>query len=162
LAPRVVLDHLVSLEKHPDAGIQHFSGTARYSHSVELDPTTLSPGKRLWVDLGKVNGIAEVFINGRSLGILWGPPYVVDITSAARPGSNDFSIAVTGTWRNRLIGQAKYHGTPPSPLSIGGGVTPALSTDLKFSGSEPLSPFGLVGPVRVGNSVIREVSADHR
>jgi hypothetical protein len=45
-----------------------------------------------------------VKVNGHDLGVLWHPPFVVDVTESLAPGQNHFEIAVTNTWHNRLIG----------------------------------------------------------
>jgi hypothetical protein len=49
-----------------------------------------------------------VWLNGKYLGILWKPPFRVDITSAARPGLNRLVVHVTNLWVNRLIGDEQY------------------------------------------------------
>ena len=47
--------------------------------------------------LGRVHFVAEVYLNGKSLGILWKPPFRVDITHAAKPGKNKLVIEVANT-----------------------------------------------------------------
>jgi hypothetical protein len=43
-------------------------------------------------------------VNGQDLGILWKPPFRVNITDAAKPGMNKLVVKVTNLWPNRLIG----------------------------------------------------------
>ena len=64
----------------------------------------MGAGRSLWLDLGRVKNLAEVSLNGKPLGILWKPPFRVDITGAAQPGKNKLEIKVTNLWPNRLIG----------------------------------------------------------
>ena len=48
------------------------------------------PGAEVILDLGAVKEIAEVEVNGKAIGgILWKPPFIVDVTPALKPGSND-------------------------------------------------------------------------
>ena len=94
------LDSLISWSAHPDPALKHFSGTALYASSFEI---TDAPS-RVTLDLGRVEIIAELKINGKSLGILWKPPYQVDITSAVIVGKNQLEISVVNLWINRLIG----------------------------------------------------------
>ncbi|MCX6621618.1 MAG: hypothetical protein NTY38_11190 [Acidobacteria bacterium] len=45
-------------------------------------------------------------MNGHDLGILWKPPFRVEITCAVKPGSSSLEIMVINLWPNRLIGDA--------------------------------------------------------
>jgi len=58
----------------------------------------------VYLDLGRVQVIAEVKLNGRDLGILWKPPFRADLTVAAKAGANDLEVRVVNLWPNRLIG----------------------------------------------------------
>lgn len=100
----VTMDSLISLSEHATAGVRYFSGTATYSKTFELPAEKMVPGTRWILDLGQVENIAEVFLNGVQLGILWKPPFAVDITTAAKPGTNHLEVQVTNQWINRLIG----------------------------------------------------------
>ena len=82
----IVLPELVSLHKHAEAGVRYFSGTATYSKTLPVSADAVAHGKRLYVDLGRVEVLAEIRMNGRDLGTLWKPPYRVDVTEAVRPG----------------------------------------------------------------------------
>jgi hypothetical protein len=99
---RLTVDRLFAWNQHGDSEIRHFSGAAVYHHSF----TVSSPHGRVELDLGRVEVMARVVLNGRDLGILWKPPYRVDITDALQPGSNMLEVAVVNLWVNRLIGDA--------------------------------------------------------
>ena len=60
----------------------------------------LGAGKHLYLDLGDVQVIAQVKLNNKDLGILWKPPYCVEITEAARKGDNALEVKVTNLWPN--------------------------------------------------------------
>lgn len=50
--------------------------------------------------------LAEVQVNGQSCGIVWSPPFRVDVTAAVKPGVNRLEIEVVNFWPNRVIGDA--------------------------------------------------------
>jgi len=83
---------------HP--GIRYYSGTAIYE--TQFDLREVDPS--LFLDLGKVKNLAEVTLNGVSLGVLWKPPFRTNIAKAAKPGKNVLVVKVTNLWANRLIG----------------------------------------------------------
>ncbi len=170
----IVLARLASLHAHGDPGVKHFSGTATYATEFELPVPAVAPGDALLLDLGTVHGIAEVTLNGRPLGNLWCPPYRVEVSAGVlRPGRNELAVAVTGTWRNRMIGDEQWprdfvtaarRGDPERPgfelvrawpdWYVRGAPRPeprriSFSTTLYYRRDEPLHPSGLVGPVRV-------------
>ncbi|MDR1022187.1 MAG: hypothetical protein LBL94_02785 [Prevotellaceae bacterium] len=60
------------------------------------------------LDLGAVHDMATVEINGVEVGVLWFPPFQVDITAYVKAGTNSLKISVTNTWANRLIGDEQY------------------------------------------------------
>jgi hypothetical protein len=97
-------DSLKSWTDSTDEGIKYFSGTATYSKEIDIPAADLGTGHSLWLDLGRVKNLAEISLNGKSLGILWKPPFRVDIASAAQPGKNKLEIKITNLWPNRLIG----------------------------------------------------------
>jgi (4-O-methyl)-D-glucuronate---lignin esterase len=102
--PRITLEKLVSWGKHEDAGVRYFSGTATYRKSVSVPSELIVEGRRLFLDLGDVQVIAAVKLNGKDLGTVWKPPYRVDVTEAVRCGDNALEVAVTNLWPNRMIG----------------------------------------------------------
>ena len=102
--PSIKLEQLISWTGHTNDGVRYFSGTATYEKEIEITAERLTAGRELWLDLGAVKNFAEVSLNGKSLGVLWKPPFRVNITSAAKPGMNKLVIKVTNLWPNRLIG----------------------------------------------------------
>ncbi|MBV5314980.1 MAG: hypothetical protein JZU47_16880, partial [Prolixibacteraceae bacterium] len=91
---------LTDWSKNDHPGIKYYSGTATYETQFDLKEVTSS----LFLDLGKVKNLAEVTLNGVSLGVLWKPPFIVDIAKAAKVGENVLVVKVTNLWANRLIG----------------------------------------------------------
>jgi hypothetical protein len=100
----VSLDKLISWTDHTNDGVRYFSGTATYEKEIEIPSGRLDTSRELWLDLGMVKNFAEVSLNGKNLGVLWKPPFRVNITSAARSGANKLVVKVTNLWPNRLIG----------------------------------------------------------
>ena len=104
--PRIELPELISWSEHPDPGVRYFSGSATYAKTLQIPAALLGQGNVLFLDLGKVQVMARVRLNGRELGILWQKPFRIDITSAARAGANALELIVVNLWPNRLIGDA--------------------------------------------------------
>ena len=111
-----------------------FSGTATYTHHLQLD--TFNPQAYYVLDLGKVDMIAEVRINGQQAGVLWAAPYVLPISQWLRKGRNEIEIDVTSTWFNRLVYDAALPEAARKTWTIG-----------SPSKDEPLRESGLMGPV---------------
>ncbi len=102
--PSVRMQQLTSWTDSADPGIKYFSGTATYSKTVQALASWFRPNQHIWLDLGTVRDIAEVKVNGKPVGLVWAPPYRVDVTTALKPGANRLEIAVTNEWTNRQIG----------------------------------------------------------
>ena len=101
---RVTLDQLVSWSQHSDAGVRYFSGTATYRKTFRVPAGLIAQGRRLYLDLGRVEVMAGVKFNGRDLGILWKEPYRVEVTDALKAGENTLEVQVVNLWINRQIG----------------------------------------------------------
>src|SRR3546814_11830238 len=67
---------------------------------------SLRKGRRVYLDLGRVEVLSGVTVNGKDLGVTWKEPYRVDITDVVRAGANSVSLAVTHLWANRMIADA--------------------------------------------------------
>ena len=97
-------EKLVSWTSQADPAIKYYSGRAVYSAVFELPRTLLKGDQRLYLDLGRVEVMAEVKVNGNRFPLLWKPPYRLDVTAAARAGRNTIEVTVVNLWPNRLIG----------------------------------------------------------
>jgi hypothetical protein len=142
---------LKSWTENADPNIKYFSGAATYVRDIDipaemLDSMMVSVAttrpfpalSRLELDLGDLREMAEVSVNGQSLGVLWKSPYRIDINSAARVGKNRLEIQVVNLWANRLIGDQKL---PPEQRKTKTNITKFEKGD-----QQPL-PSGLFGPV---------------
>ncbi|HEX2853394.1 MAG TPA: glycosyl hydrolase [Opitutaceae bacterium] len=140
------LAQLEPLTANTDEGVKFFSGVARYTKTIAASPEWFRSGTALVLDLGRVGDMAEVSVNGRSLGLVWKAPYRIDVTSALKPGENKLQIKVTNQWTNRIIGDRtapadkKVLNIPAAPGPGGGGG------GFGAPGSVP-PESGLIGPV---------------
>ncbi|MBN2764394.1 MAG: discoidin domain-containing protein, partial [Bacteroidales bacterium] len=102
--PELIFETLSPWNENTNTGVKYFSGTGVYTNTISADEEWLNSESKLWIDLCRVNNLAEVIINGNSLGIIWKNPFRVEITEALKPGDNTLEIRVTNLWVNRLIG----------------------------------------------------------
>jgi hypothetical protein len=101
---RVQFPELTSWSDHADEGVRYFSGKATYLKKITIPAVMVRSDRQLFLDLGEVEVMARVKLNGKELGILWKKPFRMDITSAARVGENSVELTVVNLWPNRLIG----------------------------------------------------------
>jgi hypothetical protein len=137
--PSITLDTLSSWTDSSDAGVKYFSGIGTYTNTVTATADWFKKGAHVWIDLGDVKNLAEVTVNGKSVGQVWHAPYRVDVTSALKPGANEVTIKVTNAWVNRMIGDEQP-----------GVATKYTFADVKpYKAKSPLLASGLLGPVKV-------------
>jgi hypothetical protein len=129
---------LISWTAHPDAGVKYYSGAGTYRKTIDVPADWLGTGQKVFLDLGEVREVAEVFINGQSAGVLWKPPFRVDATALVRPGANELKIEVMNLWINRLVGD---HSLPPNER--------LTRTNIRRGQEWEIHPAGLLGPVRL-------------
>jgi len=119
---------------HQDSLIRYYSGTAIYTKDILLDQIGK---KELWLDLGKIANIASIRINGMPAGVLWTPPFRINIGALVKKGLNKIEIEVTNTWANRLIGD---HRLPESERQM------QTTAPFRLDNGQ-LQEAGLLGPV---------------
>lgn len=91
-------------------------------------------GKKIYLDLGMVNNIATVRVNGKSAGIRLWSPYRLEITNLVNAGSNRLEIGVTNTLANRYgQGRPGLAEKPPSGLLGPVRLIPAKVLEYEFT-----------------------------
>ena len=146
-----VFPNLYSWTEDSDFGIKHFSGIATYNKEFDVPAELINKDNCIKLDLGKIWVLADVYLNGKHLGIVWKSPFILDITDALKPGKNKLVVEVANTWSNRIVGDTKV---PPierfTRTNIKGSevhprdrVKPVLWKDT------PLLESGLMGPVKL-------------
>jgi hypothetical protein len=132
-------DSLTSWPTRPEPGIKFYSGTATYEKTFDWKAENGKREAKIFLDLGNVREIAEVKVNGKSCGIVWCPPWRVDVTDALKPGENKLQIEVVNFWPNRIIGDASL----PREQRL------TRTNIRKLTAATPLEEAGLLGPVKV-------------
>lgn len=133
---------LISWTQSANTGIQYFSGTATYTKSFRFDDeANAGNNKRIYLDLGDLAKVGEVWLNDQPLGITWAKPYQFDVTDLLKAGENTLKIEIANTWSNRLTGDAitgeKYTNTN-------------ITIQQKLPWAQvPLLESGLLGPVTI-------------
>ena len=153
---KVTFDTLEDWIDRPEEGIKYYSGKATYYKIFDCE--SLTKGENLFLNLGKVNNLARVKLNGKDLGVVWTTPFEVEITDVVKAKNNQLEIEVANLWVNRLIGdeQLPYDG-------IENGKWPewlqnkeerpskryTFTTWNHYTKDSPLQSSGLLGPVTI-------------
>ncbi len=146
---QTTFDTLTDWSKHGDAGVRHFSGVATYRTTLVASPKSEVRGPRCFLDLGRVEVMARVRLNGKDVGTVWKAPFRVEVTKALKPGENQLEIEVANLWPNRLIGDSGL----PTEQRV------AWTTWNPFTKDTPLLESGLLGPVAL--TTIRNRTPSH-
>ncbi len=91
--------------------LPHHSGVVEYETEVE------GAAARAWLDLGYVRGTAQVWVDGRDLGVRLWHPYHFDLQDAWGPGRHRLRVRVTNT-----LGAHYEIGRPTSLVGKGQGA----------------------------------------
>lgn len=128
---------LIPWNRHSDPAVQFFSGVGEYRLEFMREATAVGGAARTWLDLGEVRELAEVVLNGAPLGVVWKPPFRLDVTGKLRAGRNEIQIRVINTWANRLIGDAALPET----------ARHTWTSFPHYTKTDVLPDSGLLGPV---------------
>ena len=115
---------------------QHFCGTIVYRKTINLS-TTVSRNVSTILDLGLVEGVSEVFLNGQSLGVQYFGRRYYDLSEAVHEGQNDLEIRVTTTMGNYLKTISREE-NPTTWIYVN-----------HPKRDQPLQPMGLIGPINL-------------
>ncbi len=80
--------NVLSYDEKPD-----FAGVVKYDTEFEVKELS----EKTLLDLGRVGGVAEITLNGKTYPYLVCPPYSVDVTESIKLGKNVLSVKVAGT-----------------------------------------------------------------
>jgi len=99
-------------------GLPFYSGTISYEMEFALDELP----RAAVLSLPGVADMADVWVNGRQVGLLAWPPYEREITPFLKPGRNNLRLDVTNSMANLLDAKQKPSGLlkPPQLLIFGG------------------------------------------
>ena len=124
----VFLDSLQDLKDHPK--LQDFCGTITYTSS--FNPGESSPS---YINLGKVHGIAELFINGENCGVKWYGNRIFSVAGKLKKADNKIEIKIVTGVGNYL-------------KSLKDNRTAQYWTN-EGRRNQPLQSIGILGPVLV-------------
>jgi hypothetical protein len=104
--------HIVSIVKDYETNYPVEHGDSSSISPVDLmenqaneeNMILLKPDNILYLDLERVKMIADVYLNKNHLGILWKPPFRLDITESILTGINTLIVEVANDWSNRIVG----------------------------------------------------------
>lgn len=135
----ITFPSLMNWRNTEKSSVKYYSGTAEYNTEFQVDVNLESTNRKFWLDLGRVENLGRVIVNGEDCGVVWTAPHRLDVTHAIRQGENALRIEVTNTWANRLIRDNQLDEEQRvtwtrAPYRLGDG---------------PLLSAGLLGPVKI-------------
>ncbi|MDR1130344.1 MAG: hypothetical protein LBK96_05140 [Prevotellaceae bacterium] len=133
----VTFDKLTDWSQNENEQIRYYSGTAVYKTKFTVDKKP--ENGKVYLDLGKVNMMAKVKVNGKYAGGVWTTPYRLDVASQLKNGENSIEIELVNTWVNRIIGDLKL---PPEKRILN-------MSSMSWDENSPLQSSGLLGPVQL-------------
>jgi hypothetical protein len=140
---QIRFEKLEDWTQRPEEGIKYYSGLATYRKTFDLPKAEALNGPVL-LDLGVVNAMARVRLNGQDCGVAWTAPWRVDITKALKPTGNALEIEVANLWPNLMLGDAKHPDRKPYAQTT---YHPYAAGQPRAN--DPLLASGLLGPVTV-------------
>ncbi len=81
-----------------DNRLKTFAGEATYEKEVQVD----DPAALTQIDLGNVQGVSALTVNGKNAGVKWYGKHTYDVSGLLTKGSNQLSITVTTIAGNYL------------------------------------------------------------
>lgn len=122
--------HMDTLKDLKDTEYVNFMGKAIYRTKIQVKDTN-----RKILNLGKVWGLNELFVNGKSCGVKWFGYRIYDLTDFLIKGENEIEVHVITTMGNYM-------------KTLKDNQTAQKFTILK-SKDQPIQSMGLIGPVAI-------------
>lgn len=98
---KIQFEELQDWTQHEMRGIKYYSGIATYKKTFDIDKLE---DKKYFIDLGVVDDMARVRLNGKDMGVVWCAPWRIEISGAFKEGKNELEIEIANRWINRLLG----------------------------------------------------------
>lgn len=148
---KAIFQHLSSWTDSEIDGIKYFSGIATYTKTFQFNHINETKNQKIYLDLGKLSQVAEVWLNDTQLGITWTLPHQFEISEILKDGENKLQIELANCRANRIIGDANtgenYTNTNIKNTIVAvKGLKPGSQARVAWK-DVPLVPSGLFGPV---------------
>jgi hypothetical protein len=130
-----------------DPRLRDFSGTLAYRARVDL-PSAALIGP-VFLDLGLVEVIAEVWVNGTKAGVRLWSPYRMRIEPWLHSGDNEIEVRVTNLLYNAVQGQRERTGGLPSIPGLQAHEWERVQRGGLVDPPSERRPSGLLGPVQL-------------
>lgn len=117
------LEALIDLVEMPET--KNFAGTIIYEKTVDIGSRDFQ-----YIDLGNVQGVSELTLNGKSLGTKWYGAHVYDIKDVVKTGENIISVKLTTITGNYLKGEKENR------------------VAQRWTVNQEYYPMGIMGPVK--------------
>ncbi len=114
-----------------------FVGIGEYTIGFNLSSLPDST-RDVILDLGAMNDVAQVFINGLSAGYIWKAPYRVYVTGLLKAGANQLDIRVGSRWYKSGLGRGLLG---PVTLQIGSRAIVTGARPLNSHNTRPMFTF---------------------
>jgi hypothetical protein len=138
LLPDTITTHFDTLfDLKNNEEYQHFCGTIVYRKTIDHHSTDGVHTVSTILDLGLVEGISEVFVNGHSIGVQYFGRRLYDLSDALHEGQNDLEVRVTTTMGNYLKTFTRED-NPTTWIYVN-----------HPKRDQPLQPIGMLGPVKI-------------
>ena len=103
---------------------------------LNLDKDQLAGANSVFLNFDEIQETARLFVNGIDCGILWTPPFRMEIKQFLKEGLNEISLEIVNTWNNRIVGDIRSGGTESFANT---------NVAYKFRDSNSLLPSGILG-----------------
>ncbi len=154
---KIIFDKLEDWSERQEEGIKYYSGLATYYKQFDFpELNRIDKNSDIYLDLGQVNNLARIRLNGKDLGIIWTSPWRVSVTDEVKESGNRLEIDIVNLWANRLIGDENKpddgvkDGQWPEWLLEGSPRTSGrytFTTHRYYKKDMKLEVSGLLGPV---------------
>ena len=122
---QITLRRLVDFQK--DYRLKTFAGEAVYEKEIEVNDS----GAHTVMSLGNVQGVSELTVNDKNIGVRWYGHHIYDISGSLVKGKNRLSIKLTTIAGNYLKSLKKNQ------------------TAQRWTNGQPNYPVGMMGPVKL-------------